>query len=93
MTLFEFLVNKLFIGEEINRNCLRILPPLVNILVRTSCRRHIGSGESATGAKLDSSEENHMQDIIEGWLQRTLLFPPLVLWQTGEGKCMFLFNQ
>ncbi|XP_059429493.1 E3 ubiquitin-protein ligase listerin [Corylus avellana] len=84
MALFEFLVNKLFIGEEINRNCLRILPPLVNILVRTSCRRHIGSGESATDAKLDLSEENHMQDTIEGWLQRTLLFPPLVLWQTGE---------
>jgi len=93
MTLFEFLVNKLFIGEEVNRNCLRILPPLVNILVRSSCRRHIGPGESATDTKLDSSEENHMQDTIEGWLRRTLLFPPLVSWQTGEGKFMFLFNQ
>lgn len=83
MLLFEFLVNKLFIGEELNRNCLRILPPLVNILVQSSYQRSIGYGEPV-GAKVDSSEENHMQDTIEGWLRRTLSFPPLVLWQTGE---------
>ena len=91
MTLVELLVNKLFIGEAINRNCLRILPPIVNILVRSLCRRHIASGESDRDAKLDSSEENHMQEVIEGWLQRLLLFPPLILWQTGEGKCMHFF--
>nr|POE66372.1 e3 ubiquitin-protein ligase listerin [Quercus suber] len=84
MILFELLVNKLFIGEAINRNCLRILPPLVNILVRSLCRRSIASGETGRDANLDFLEENHMQEAIEGWLQRLLLFPPLILWQTGE---------
>ncbi|XP_040991883.1 E3 ubiquitin-protein ligase listerin isoform X1 [Juglans microcarpa x Juglans regia] len=83
-TLFEFLVNKLFIGEAININCLRILPPLVNILVRALCQNGIGSGESSMDARLDSPKENHMQDALEGWLQRTLLFPPLVSWKIEE---------
>lgn len=84
MIVFELLVNKLFIGEAINRNCLRILPPLVNILVRSLCRRSIASGETGRDANLDSLDKNHMQEAIEGWLQRLLLFPPLILWQTGE---------
>ena len=92
MIVFELLVNKLFIGEAINRNCLRILPPLVNILVRSLCRRSIASGETGRDANLDSLEENHMQEAIEGWLQRLLLFPPLILWQTGEGICIFFFS-
>lgn len=90
-TLFEFLVNKLFIGEAININCLRILPPLVNVLVRALCQNSIGSGESSTDARLDSPKENHLQDALEGWLQRTLLFPPLVSWKIEEGNSNLFF--
>ncbi|XP_048324435.2 E3 ubiquitin-protein ligase listerin [Ziziphus jujuba] len=83
-TLFELLLNKLYIGETINRNCLSILPPIINVLVRPLCQRSIKSVETGGESGPDSSGENHMEDIVIGWLQRTLLLPPLIMWQTGQ---------
>lgn len=84
MILFDLLVNKLFVGEAINKNCLRILPPIITVLVRTLSYRSVGSNEYGRGVDSDTSEGNQVQDTIRGWLQRTLLFPPLVTWQSGE---------
>lgn len=93
VTLFELLLNKLSIGEAINVNCLRILPPLVNVLIRTLSYRSIGSGECSRGVvDPDTSEGNLVEDTIRGWLQRTLLFPPLVAWQSGQGKAYYLLK-
>lgn len=88
LKVFELLVDKLYVGEAINANCLRILPLIVNVLIRPLSQRSIRSHDSSGDAQHDSSGENHVQDVIEGWLQKALSFPPLIMWQTGEGKCM-----
>ncbi|XP_050138704.1 E3 ubiquitin-protein ligase listerin [Malus sylvestris] len=80
--LFELLVNKLCVGEAINANCLRILPLIVNVLIRPLSQRSIKPNDEET--KPDSSGENRVQDIIEGWLQKAISFPPLITWQTGQ---------
>lgn len=85
MTLFELLADKIFIGEAINMNCLRILPPIMSVLIRS-----ISSGERTIDVDSDTSEGNQILDTIKSWLNRTLVFPPLISWQTGEGKC-YLF--
>ncbi|KAJ0075996.1 hypothetical protein Patl1_35096 [Pistacia atlantica] len=79
MALFELLADKIFIGETINMNCLRILPPIVSVLIQS-----ISSGDRSIDVDLDTSEENQILDTIKIWLNRTLVFPPLVSWQTGE---------
>ncbi|KAF2296871.1 hypothetical protein GH714_010633 [Hevea brasiliensis] len=84
MKLFELLVNKLYIGEAINQNCLKILPLIVSILVQPLCRRSIVPGESSGDVELNNSGENWIRDTIKDWLQRILLFPPIVSWQTGQ---------
>lgn len=86
LILFERLLNKLSIGEAINTNCLRILPLIVSVLIRPLYCKSIGSGESSRDAQPDSFEENPIQDTIKDWLQRALMFPPLIAWQTGQGK-------
>ncbi|WCJ34820.1 E3 ubiquitin-protein ligase listerin [Euphorbia peplus] len=79
MELFGLLVNKLFIGEVINRNCLKILPLIVSVLVRPLCQRRVMPGECG-----EDIHEDWMEDTVKDWLQRILSFPPLVLWQTGQ---------
>lgn len=88
MELFALLVNKLYVGEATNANCLRILPVIVNVLILPLSQRSIRSNDSSGDAQHDSSGENHIHDVIEGWLRKALSFPPLITWQTGEGKCM-----
>lgn len=88
MMLFELLVNKIFVGEAINTNCLRILPLIVNVLIRPLSQRSIRSHDSSRDTQPDSSGENHVPDIIAGWLQKAISFPPLITWQTGQGKCI-----
>lgn len=78
MDVFELLVHKLFIGEDISMNCLRIIPHTMSILIRPLCRRSTESGEYSEDA------QQKVQDNIKGWLERTLTFPPLVAWQAGE---------
>ncbi|CAL8160412.1 unnamed protein product [Prunus armeniaca] len=84
MMLFELLVNKIFVGEAINTNCLRILPLIVNVLIRPLSQRSIRSHDSSRDTQPDSSGENHVPDIIAGWLQKAISFPPLITWQTGQ---------
>ncbi|KAK6234537.1 hypothetical protein SCA6_009874 [Theobroma cacao] len=85
MILFQLLVNKLFIDEAVNTSCLRILPPILCVLLPTFCQRSIrSSGCSDLDGKPDPLDEKQIQDTIKGWLQRILIFPPLVTWQTGQ---------
>ncbi|XP_024965066.1 E3 ubiquitin-protein ligase listerin isoform X4 [Cynara cardunculus var. scolymus] len=78
--LFNLLVDRLFVGETINSNCLKILPLVMSVLIGPLSSQ---AGELAN-AKPESSEGNQIHDIIEGWLQRTLSFPPLNTWYSGE---------
>ncbi|XP_024158804.1 E3 ubiquitin-protein ligase listerin isoform X2 [Rosa chinensis] len=85
MELFALLVNKLYVGEATNANCLRILPLIVNVLIQPLSQRSIRCNDSSGDAQHDSSGENHVQVVIEGWLKKALSFPPLIMWwQTGE---------
>ncbi|KAJ8751318.1 hypothetical protein K2173_016502 [Erythroxylum novogranatense] len=82
--IFKMLTDKLYIGEAISQNCLRILPPIIYILVQTICQKSSTSGESTVDRELDYLGGNLIQDTVERWLQRILSFPPLVIWQAGQ---------
>ncbi|KAK8596571.1 hypothetical protein V6N12_065056 [Hibiscus sabdariffa] len=85
MVLFQLLVDKLFLGEAVNSNCLRILPSILCVIVPTLCQRSIRSIECTNkDGKPDPLYENQIQDTVKSWIQRILQFPPLVTWQTGE---------
>ena len=84
---FELLVSRLFIGEAVNIDCLRILPLILSYLVRPMCERNSTFDDSGSCSG-DSLMENTFQSTIEGWLQRVLLFPSLNEWQLGQGMCL-----
>ena len=84
MAAFKMVTDKLFIGEETSKNCLRTIPFIMSIIIsplRTTTKSDV-SGED-TGLPLEV--------ILRGWLERSLSFPPLVLWQSGEGEAPFNF--
>ncbi|KAI3810700.1 hypothetical protein L1987_20322 [Smallanthus sonchifolius] len=72
--IFNLLVDRLFVGEIVNSNCLKVLLVVMSVLVGPLF------GDEIT----DSSEKNEIHDVIEGWLQKTLTFPPLNTWLSGE---------
>lgn len=75
--LFNLLVDRLFVGEDVNSNCLKVLHVVMSVL--------IGPLSSPEGEiENDKTEENQIHEITEGWLQRTLSFPPLNTWHSGE---------
>ncbi|KAF9661877.1 hypothetical protein SADUNF_Sadunf19G0114500 [Salix dunnii] len=82
--LFDLITHKLFIGEAVNQNCLKILPAIVSVLVRPLCLRSIKSEESSSDSQVASLGEKRMQDTVKEWLRRILSFPPLVTWQAGQ---------
>ncbi|KAK4274883.1 hypothetical protein QN277_018048 [Acacia crassicarpa] len=81
MNLIELLLDKLYIGEEANTNCLKIIPLLIRILLEPLCG-HVEPGRDAHNFSL---EENFLQDTTKDWLERALRLPPLVTWQAGQG--------
>ncbi|RVX22716.1 E3 ubiquitin-protein ligase listerin [Vitis vinifera] len=80
--LFGLLANKLFIGESVNAECLRIFPLILSVLIRPLYT--IESDELHRDAVPTSFEENQICDTIKDWVQRTLSFPPLTAWETGQ---------
>lgn len=86
-SLFELLVSRLFIGEAVNIDCLRILPLIVSYLVRPMCETNFTFDDSGSCPGEASLKENIIQNAAEGWLQRVLLFPSLNEWQLGQGMC------
>lgn len=79
---FKLLLTKLYIGETINANCLRILPSIVDVLIRPLS---IMFEKDDAIIQPDSSKGSEVQEVLMDWLKRTLLFPPLNAWLTGEG--------
>ncbi|KAK7385599.1 hypothetical protein VNO78_31325 [Psophocarpus tetragonolobus] len=78
--LIELLVNKLFLGEEVNTDCLKILSSVISILLEPLC----GSVEPGMGVQECSVEERFVQNTMIDWLQKALSLPPIVTWKTGE---------
>ncbi|ESQ42538.1 hypothetical protein EUTSA_v10012416mg [Eutrema salsugineum] len=77
MVAFKLLTDKLFIGEETSKNCLRIIPFIMSIII-SPLRTNTKSGVSGEDTVLP------LEDFLRGWLETSLSFPPLVLWQNGE---------
>lgn len=81
--LWELLLNKLYIGQETDLNCLRILPPLVSVLAHFLCVNK----ESSDLVKHPLTDSLRVT-IVGDWLEKTLTFPPLISWTSGEGKAL-----
>ncbi|KAL9169500.1 hypothetical protein ABFS82_04G082900 [Erythranthe guttata] len=79
-SLFKLLVDKLYIGDNANLNCLKILPSIMNILVRPLS---IGA-EDRTNDLSDPYSESKLHNVTVDWLNRTVCFPSLSTWQSGE---------
>lgn len=76
VSLFKLLLEKLYIGDAINSNCLQILPSIVNILV----------GPLVTGYEDSTKDLSEFHNVTVDWLKKTVSFPPLNTWHTGEGS-------
>ncbi|MCD9639553.1 hypothetical protein HAX54_024169 [Datura stramonium] len=79
--LFNLLLNELHICETININCLRILPSVMDVIIRPLS---VPFDKDSANMQSASSECCEVQEVIMDWLQRTESFPPLNAWQTGE---------
>ncbi|XP_043725325.1 E3 ubiquitin-protein ligase listerin isoform X2 [Telopea speciosissima] len=84
VSLYESLVDKLFIGMTVNRICLRILPFVMNTIIKHLRSRSIESDGSCEDAQLYSLKKNQIQGTMKDWLQRALLLPPLITWKEGQ---------
>ncbi|KAK7300853.1 hypothetical protein RJT34_11704 [Clitoria ternatea] len=80
LNLIELLENKLFLGEAINSNCLKILPLLINVLLEALS----GYVEPRTSGQHCALEEKFVQHTMIDWLERAQRLPPLVTWKTGQ---------
>lgn len=81
-SLFKLLLEKLYIGDTVNSNCLKILPSVVNILIGPLVT---GYGDS-TNDQHDSYRLSEFHNATVDWLKKTISFPPLYTWHTGEGS-------
>lgn len=78
---FKMLVNRLFIGEAVNTNCLKILAPIMTVLIRPLSFLY---DESMVNVKTDSFGDFQIHCTIEDWLRRTLSLSSLSAWQAGK---------
>ncbi|KAK4419849.1 E3 ubiquitin-protein ligase listerin [Sesamum alatum] len=79
-SLFRLLLDKLYIGDTANLNCLRILPSILNILVRP-----LSTGfDDHTDDPCGPYSQSELHQVTVDWLKKTASFPPLNAWQTGE---------
>ncbi|KAH6766101.1 hypothetical protein C2S52_017084 [Perilla frutescens var. hirtella] len=80
LSLFKLLLEKLYVGDTVNSNCLKILPSVVNILVGP-----LGSGyEDSTNDQHDLYRQSEFHNVTVDWLKKAVSFPPLNTWKTGE---------
>ncbi|XP_022848919.1 E3 ubiquitin-protein ligase listerin-like [Olea europaea var. sylvestris] len=81
LSLFNVLLDKLYIGDTTNLNCLRILSSVMSILIRPLSIRLV---DSSVSDECDYYSKSKFHDSTVDWLERTVSFPPLNTWQTGE---------
>ncbi|KAJ8431978.1 hypothetical protein Cgig2_006475 [Carnegiea gigantea] len=81
IALSELLVNKLYVGQETDMNCLRILSPLMFVL-----SQWLYQNKECSNLDEDTSANSFRQTIVKDWLEKSLTFPSLVSWTSGEDK-------
>nr|XP_043619247.1 E3 ubiquitin-protein ligase listerin [Erigeron canadensis] len=80
LEIFNLLLDRLFVGEAVNSNSLNILAVIMSVLIGPLSSQ----ASEIKNNKPDSSEDNQIHHIFEGWLQKTLSYPPLNTWNSGE---------
>lgn len=84
ISVFNQLLNLLYVDDTTNLNCLRILPSVMNILVRTLKTVF----EDCANGQSDPYSQNELHQPIVDWLRRVASFPPLNAWKPGDGTDM-----
>ncbi|KAF9597736.1 hypothetical protein IFM89_021223 [Coptis chinensis] len=84
IVLFNHLVDRLFVGNMVNRNCLRILPYVMNVIIQPLWYKGTIYDKVNEDVQPDSYNENRVQVVISDWLQRALALPPLVSMIPGQ---------
>ncbi|XP_042045298.1 E3 ubiquitin-protein ligase listerin-like [Salvia splendens] len=79
-SLFKLLLEKLYIGDAVNSNCLEVLPSVVNILIAPLV---IGYGDSMNNQH-DLYRLSEFHSATVDWIKKAISFPPLNTWHTGE---------
>ncbi|PIN19545.1 hypothetical protein CDL12_07776 [Handroanthus impetiginosus] len=80
ISLFKLLLDKLYIADAANLNCLRILPSIMNALVEPLSTEF----EDSTDDQSAPYSQSELHTVTVDWLKRAVSFPPLSSWQTGE---------
>ncbi|KAH6771354.1 hypothetical protein C2S52_016157 [Perilla frutescens var. hirtella] len=82
LSLFKLLLEKLYIGDTVNSNCLKILPSVVNILVGP-----LGSGyEDSANDQHDLYKQSEFHNVTVDWFKKAVSFPPLNTWKIIHGR-------
>ncbi|KAI3781450.1 hypothetical protein L2E82_11465 [Cichorium intybus] len=81
--LFNLLMGRLFVGESINLDCLKILPVVISVLIGPLSSQADEFGNESND-EIAPLEGNQIHDVIKGWLEKILSFPPLNTWNSGE---------
>ncbi|KAL9224180.1 hypothetical protein vseg_000242 [Gypsophila vaccaria] len=76
--LWQLLVSKLYIGQETNKNCLRILPVLVSVI-----SQFLNQGKGSNEMVIESLPFSFRKD-VQDWLRKILAFPSLISWTSDE---------
>ncbi|XP_068634592.1 E3 ubiquitin-protein ligase listerin [Aristolochia californica] len=85
-SLFSRLLQHFFIGTTIHRSRLRILPFVLNVIMRPLLSKSSCEDGPSNIAGFDSSKEEQLHNTISNWLDSALSLPPLTLPQTEQGK-------
>ncbi|KAG9455167.1 hypothetical protein H6P81_008071 [Aristolochia fimbriata] len=85
-SLFERLLQRLLIGTTINRNCLRILPFVLNVIMRPLLSKSSCEEGTSNAAGFDSSKEEQVHDTVSNWLESAFLLPPLAVLHPEQEK-------
>lgn len=84
--IFELFINKLFIGEEANMGCLRILPLVMCVLIHPF---HFTELDELSGdGSLACREVELFPETLKDWLQKALTFQPLTEAAPKQGKIL-----
>ncbi|KAK8946965.1 E3 ubiquitin-protein ligase listerin [Platanthera zijinensis] len=80
----KHILDKLFINNNVDRACLRILPYVLSFVFRSLVFQRKGINGSAEDAFFIPSEAVELYDNIIKWHQNTVAFPPLCLLEIGN---------
>lgn len=82
ISMFQLLLDKLFVGDIANSGCLTVLPCVMNVLIKPLCNGY----DDCTNDQCDLYTQSELHHATLDCLKRAVSFPPLYSWHTGEGS-------